>query len=647
MSGRIIDSNGNIQTVTIGGTSKTGSHPTWNVMTGGTTTDNTVTWRNDGPATNIFNYGDLLFFLASSFNEHVTSISDTLGNTWAPATTEQSFTDYNSGKTVYLRGWYAVVTTPLTNGSSYTITPSFTSTGSSPVIGNCITMVVSGMSTSPLTALQNGHSENLPGATPNPFQPGSITTTGQQFLLNLVFADSTIASGPVGWFTAAGNPGSGGSNTGIYGLVAGSGSYNPATDGFAGGVSTAQSIVLALNLYENIVNTSVNAAPTFREIQNFDLTNAIFGASGANHQAGAVPDPGSTPGNTRVLLENATWGNVPVYVNVNGSQVNSPNFNNTTPAAPSNQQNVTWQVSGSYISAYVPDSSIEVNGTTIYGANFGNSPAAPANNQLVTWQFSGNNVSGYVPDTSIEVNGSTVYGPNFGSSPAAPTGSVNVTWQDSVSNVSAYVQIPPGTVGVKTSDYTIASTDNGSLLILNSSSAHTFTLLGTAPAEPWFIFVRNVGTGALTISRNGLTIDGKSSNVVLYQGDGTIIASDASNYWQGAPRPATLFVFAGGVGSNSQILFYAAMDRPIIFPASAPNSYGEATASATGSTTFTFYKNGSSFATGVFSASGTTAAFTQASDATFAAGDILKVGGPATADATLANVGFSFQGYRF
>ena len=41
-------------------------------------------------------------------------------------------------------------------------------------------------------------------------------------------------------------------------------------------------------------------------------------------------------------------------VNVNGSAVTNPNFNGTTPAAPSGDTNVTWQVSGSSVSGYVP-----------------------------------------------------------------------------------------------------------------------------------------------------------------------------------------------------------------------------------------------------------------------------------------------------
>ena len=40
--------------------------------------------------------------------------------------------------------------------------------------------------------------------------------------------------------------------------------------------------------------------------------------------------------------------------NVNGSSVSSPNFNGTTPSAPGGNENVTFQVSGSSVSGYVP-----------------------------------------------------------------------------------------------------------------------------------------------------------------------------------------------------------------------------------------------------------------------------------------------------
>jgi len=109
--------------------------------------------------------------------------------------------------------------------------------------------------------------------------------------------------------------------------------------------------------------------------------------------------------------------------------------------------------------------------------------------------------------------------------------------------------------------------------------------------------------------------------------------------------PFDVSAFNPGIGVNGQMLGRAQMTRPVTFPASAPNSKAEADVAATGSTTFTLKKNGTSFATIVFSASGTTGAFTQASDATFAAGDLLEIDGPATADATLADISINLFGY--
>ena len=48
---QIVDTNNNLQQITTAGTSKSGSHPTWNATLGGTTADNTAVWTNEGPAT--------------------------------------------------------------------------------------------------------------------------------------------------------------------------------------------------------------------------------------------------------------------------------------------------------------------------------------------------------------------------------------------------------------------------------------------------------------------------------------------------------------------------------------------------------------------------------------------------------------------
>lgn len=211
--------------------------------------------------------------------------------------------------------------------------------------------------------------------------------------------------------------------------------------------------------------------------------------------------------------------------------------------------------------------------------------------------------------------------------------------------------VPGGTTNggvlVKTADYTAVGGDKSLDIVGNSAAAHTLTLPAAPPSSTWFIRFKNINTGVWTISRNSLTIDGLSRDLTIGQGDSVDVYTDGTNYFTAAPRSFSFGIFMKGIGANSDVLFYAKLGRTVIFPASAPNALGVAGTAATGSTTYTFKKNGASFATAVFSAAGTTAAWTQASDAVFTATDILEIDGPATADATLANMGLTLQGYKF
>lgn len=262
----------------------------------------------------------------------------------------------------------------------------------------------------------------------------------------------------------------------------------------------------------------------------------------------------------------------------------------------------------------------------------------------------GASLVGAITETSLSLSNVTtddVSTAKHGFAPKAPNDATKFLDGTGAYSTPAGTGTQIGGVSRKTTDYTAVSGDSGTLIEYDSSAAHTLTLPAATPTATWFIVVKNINTGVLAIARNGLTIDGKSSNLSLTQGDSVMVFSDGSNYVSCQPRPLSVGVFSPGIGSNSQVLLYIKMDRACIFPASAPNSFGIASVAATGSTTFTLKKNGSSFATAVFSASGTTAAWTQASDAVFAPGDILEVDGPATADATLANIGITLQGYRF
>lgn len=102
-----------------------------------------------------------------------------------------------------------------------------------------------------------------------------------------------------------------------------------------------------------------------------------------------------------------------------------------------------------------------------------------------------------------------------------------------------------------------------------------------------------------------------------------------------------------GVGQNNDIYFYGILPFAVQFPSGAAGSTAKAKTAATGSTTFTFKKNGSSFATVVFSGSGTVGVFTLGSTTSFnGTSDILEIDGPATADATLADFTLLLLGYR-
>lgn len=111
-------------------------------------------------------------------------------------------------------------------------------------------------------------------------------------------------------------------------------------------------------------------------------------------------------------------------------------------------------------------------------------------------------------------------------------------------------------------------------------------------------------------------------------------------------KPFDVAILAPGLGTNNQVLLRVKLARAVTFPAGAALSQATASAAATGSTTFTLKKNGSSFATVNYAASASSGTWTQASDAVFAAGDLLEIDGPATADATLADVGITLAGVR-
>jgi hypothetical protein len=111
-------------------------------------------------------------------------------------------------------------------------------------------------------------------------------------------------------------------------------------------------------------------------------------------------------------------------------------------------------------------------------------------------------------------------------------------------------------------------------------------------------------------------------------------------------QPFDLVAFYPGVPSASAIVTRVPVARAVTFPSGLTGSVAKASVAATSSTAFDIQKNGTSVGTITFAAAGTSATFTAASAITLAAGDVIAIIAPGTADATLANVGFVLAGTR-
>jgi hypothetical protein len=163
-----------------------------------------------------------------------------------------------------------------------------------------------------------------------------------------------------------------------------------------------------------------------------------------------------------------------------------------------------------------------------------------------------------------------------GVTPAAPSGYQNARWQQgpSTGNDPEYdVPLIPdscyvpnvGTAVVKTASYTATIADMGTLLVFNSASALTLTLPNPVPLNAlvpsttetrWNVSVQNIGAGLLTISRNGLMIDGAATNLPLNQNSGMVIYTDGTNYFteRGVSAPAVTLKTNGTTNSSQALL---------------------------------------------------------------------------------------------
>ena len=113
-------------------------------------------------------------------------------------------------------------------------------------------------------------------------------------------------------------------------------------------------------------------------------------------------------------------------------------------------------------------------------------------------------------------------------------------------------------------------------------------------------------------------------------------------------QPFDVHTFFPGIPTALAKLYRGKLARAVTFPSDFAGSLFAASANATASTVFDLQKNGASIGTCTVAAGTTTATFATSGGAAqaFAAGDLLMIVAPATADTTLADPAITLSGTR-
>lgn len=166
--------------------------------------------------------------------------------------------------------------------------------------------------------------------------------------------------------------------------------------------------------------------------------------------------------------------------------------------------------------------------------------------------------------------------------------------------------------------YIVPSGGDAKKIAFRSESAWLYSV----PEEGWFAWVAD------------------TNKLVYYDGTNWTEFAPSSS----GPAIIELSMFAGAAPTASEILFRHEFTVAASIASGLTGSQGSAGTAATASTVLTLRKNGTSFGTATWAAAGTEPTFAAASATSFAIGDVLSITGPATPDATLANISLSIVG---
>jgi hypothetical protein len=182
--------------------------------------------------------------------------------------------------------------------------------------------------------------------------------------------------------------------------------------------------------------------------------------------------------------------------------------------------------------------------------------------------------------------------------------------------------------------------------MLFSCSGNAVARTLTVPAIKRSLFiVKNGGTAALNVVRGSTSLEVLAGGLAVFATDGTTNGLDlvATSLIAGI---YDLGFFVSGSPTDEELVLRLAVARAFTLPASLTGSTAKAKTASTGSASFEIQQDSVAIGTINFTAGNTTGSFTFASATTFAAGSILEIYAPATADATLADISVTFLGSR-
>lgn len=86
-----------------------------------------------------------------------------------------------------------------------------------------------------------------------------------------------------------------------------------------------------------------------------------------------------------------------------------------------------------------------------------------------------------------------------------------------------------GGVISESGNYSAQASDSGKLVTFSATA--TYLLLSPPSSSVWWVLVENTSSGTVTVSPNGLDIDGSSSSLTLAQNEGIALYTDGTNYF--------------------------------------------------------------------------------------------------------------------